>query len=201
MPLSSLGVHDTANMAHCDAAGRGRPLHRLRNRSGSPGRCCFSKFPVGYPACSLSFNFLTWSSITSPQSALAPHRGASDVRRSGSCDRELPWPAPHPPATASSRPCVSTQRWPNAQTGNEETLLPRLQSGQLTLHRTSPGAWCSIPLRSSRRRLRGREKVHCSRSGLLSLSRSTQEHSISQRSCISSVRPARPQVPTSVHVA
>ena len=29
MPLSSLGVDDTANMAHCHAAGRGRPLHRL----------------------------------------------------------------------------------------------------------------------------------------------------------------------------
>ena len=28
MSLSSLGVDDTANMAHCDAAGRGRPLHQ-----------------------------------------------------------------------------------------------------------------------------------------------------------------------------
>ena len=33
MLLSSLGVDDTANMAHCDAAGRGRPLHRLTTAS------------------------------------------------------------------------------------------------------------------------------------------------------------------------
>ncbi len=34
MPLSSLGVDDTANMAHCDAAGRGRPLHQQWIKEG-----------------------------------------------------------------------------------------------------------------------------------------------------------------------
>ena len=38
MPLSSLGVDDTANMAHCDAAGRGRPLHRLTTVMAGSGR-------------------------------------------------------------------------------------------------------------------------------------------------------------------
>ena len=39
MPLSSLGVDDTANMAQCDAAGRGRPLHRLTTSGGDAQTC------------------------------------------------------------------------------------------------------------------------------------------------------------------